>query len=129
VATSALSHPDYLPYFNALVGDKPERVLVDSDLDWGQDMKRLARRLHEGGAQHVTFTPWAPVDLAALGFPPVQPNDPAKPSPGWNAVSLTVLKHTRLGLGSTHLEIKPWPEQIKPAEKIGKGILLWDFPP
>jgi hypothetical protein len=129
VATSALSHPDYLPYFNALAGSEPERVLVDSDLDWGQDMKRLARRLHDAGAQQVSFTESIPVDLALLGFPPVQPNDPSKPAPGWNAVSLTVLKNVRFGLGGTHPEIKLWPEQIKPTEKIGKGIWLWYFPP
>jgi hypothetical protein len=129
VATSALSHPDYLPYFNAIAGTEPEQVLVDSDLDWGQDMKRLARRLHDAGAQQVSFTESIPVDLAALGFPPVQPNDPVRPLPGWNAVSVTILKNARLGLGGTHPEIKLWPEQIKPAERIGKGIWLWYFPP
>jgi hypothetical protein len=128
VATSAFSHPDYLPYFNALAGDHPEHVLVDSDLDWGQDMKRLARRLHGAGAQQVYFTPSIPVDLAALGFPPVQPNDRFKPSPGWNAVSLTVLKKARFGLWGGYPEVKLWPEQIKPGERIGKSIWLWYFP-
>ena len=31
------AYPDYLPYFNEAVAH-PERVLVDSDLDWGQDL-------------------------------------------------------------------------------------------
>jgi len=127
--SGALSHPDYLPYFNALAGDHPENVLADSDLDWGQDMKRLARRLHEAGAQQLFFTPSLPVDLAAQGFPPVQPNDREKPSPGWNAVSLTVLKKARLGLWGAYPEIKLWPDQIPPSERIGKGIWLWYFPP
>jgi len=129
VVTSGLSHPDYLPYFNALAGDHPENVLADSDLDWGQDMKRLARRLHEAGAQQLFFTPSLPVDLAAQGFPPVQPNDREKPSPGWNAVSLTVLKKARLGLWGAYPEIKLWPDQVPPSERIGKGIWLWYFPP
>jgi hypothetical protein len=129
LATSVLSHPDYLPYFNALAGNEPEKVLVDSDLDWGQDLKRLAHRLHEAGAQQVSFTPSLPVDLGALGFPPVQPNDRDKPSPGWNAVSLTVLKKARFGLWGEYPEVKLWPDQIKPAERVGKGIWLWYFPP
>jgi hypothetical protein len=129
IATSALSHPDYLPYFNALAGSEPEKVLVDSDLDWGQDMKRLARRLHEVEAPKVHFTPSVPVDLAALGFPPVEPNDRTKPSPGWNAVSLTVLKKARFGLWGDYPDVKLWPDDIKPTEKIGKGIWLWYFPP
>ena len=129
MSTSALSHPDYLPYFNALAGNQPENVLVDSDLDWGQDMKRLAHRLREAGAQHVHFTPSVPVDLAALGFPRVEPNDRTKPSPGWNAVSLTVLKKARFGLWGDYPEVRLWPDEIKPTEKIGKGIWLWYFPP
>jgi 4-amino-4-deoxy-L-arabinose transferase-like glycosyltransferase len=129
-ATSALSHPDYLPYFNALAGDEPEKIVVDSDLDWGQDMKRLGRRLQEAGARQVTFNPFIVAYLEAVhGFPPIQPTDPQNPSPGWNAVSLTVLKSARLGLYKEHPEVKLWPEQIKPTERIGKGVLLWYFPP
>jgi hypothetical protein len=41
VASSASAHPDYLPYFNELAAGHPERITVDSDLDWGQDIKRL----------------------------------------------------------------------------------------
>ena len=33
------------PYFNELAGEHPERILVDSDLDSGQDLKRLADTL------------------------------------------------------------------------------------
>src|SRR5450759_3586974 len=53
--SGALSHPDYLAYFNELVGSEPEKVLVDSDLDWGQSTKQLARRLKELGATQVNF--------------------------------------------------------------------------
>jgi 4-amino-4-deoxy-L-arabinose transferase-like glycosyltransferase len=129
VATSVMSHPDYLPYFNALAGDSPERILVDSDLDWGQDMKRLANRLREVGAPQVSFTPLVHADLDAQGFPPSQPNNPIRPSAGWNAISLTILKNARFGLWGDHPEIHLWPDQIKPAERIGKGIWLWYFPP
>src|SRR5262249_16260378 len=97
IGTSALSHPDYLPYFNALALGQPERILVDSDLDWGQDLKRLAKRLHEAGATEVAFDPFFRVDLAALGFPPVRNMNPVQPSPGWNAVSLTTWKAERFG--------------------------------
>ena len=37
--------PDYFPWFNALAGSHPEKVLIDSDLDWGQDLLRLEREL------------------------------------------------------------------------------------
>jgi hypothetical protein len=128
-ATSVLSHPDYLPYFNALAGNEPEQVLVDSDLDWGQDLKRLTKRLQELNAREVAFSPFYATDTEAQGFPTVHPFDPTKPSPGWNAVNLTALKAWRFGLGGEQLDITFWPEKVKPTEKIGKGMWLWYFPP
>lgn len=128
-ATSIFTHPDYLAYFNGLAGDEPENILVDSDLDWGQDLKRLAQRLKEVGAPSVAFVPFQPADLSAMGFPPVEPSSPMLPSPGWNAVSVTQLKSERLGLGIALPNVSPWAESIKPGEKIGRGIELWYFPP
>ena len=112
VATSAFSHPDYLAYFNALAGEEPENVLVDSDLDWGQDMKRLGARLQELGATEVAFDPFIVAHLEAVhGFPPIKPLDPNGPLPGWNAVSLTMLKLDRMGLKREHPEYQLWPER------------------
>jgi hypothetical protein len=129
-ATSLLSHPHYLPYFNVLAGDEPEKIAVHSDLDWGQDMKRLGRRLQEASAREVTFNPFVLADLEHVhGFPPIHQSNPQVPSPGWNAISLTVLKEMRLGLFRSHPEITPWPETVKAPERVGKGILLYYFPP
>jgi hypothetical protein len=129
-ATSALSHPDYIPYVNALAGSEPEKILAESDLDWGQDMKRLAKRLHELGARQVTFSPFIVAYLEAVhGFPPIQPMDPESPSPGWNAASITMIKVERMGLQDQHPEIKLWTEQIPPTERLGNTTLLWYFPP
>jgi hypothetical protein len=129
-ASSALSHPDYLPYFNELAGDRPENILVDSDLDWGQDMNRLGERLRRAGAEWVMFTQFAMADLQKEhGFPLVLRSDVPSPSPGWNAVSVTVWKSRRMDLYETHPEVTPWPDKFTPQERVGKSILLWYFPP
>src|SRR5262249_45930870 len=107
-ATSLVSHPDYIPYFNALAGSEPQNIVVDSDLDWGQDIKRLGKRLAEVRAQQLSFLP--PVEGATRGFPPMKPGFREIPDPGWNAVSLTALKMARLGLYNDHPEIQVWPE-------------------
>jgi Dolichyl-phosphate-mannose-protein mannosyltransferase len=126
--SSAISHPDYLAYFNELVPSRPERVLVDSDLDWGQDMKRLARRLHEVGARSVAFDPFIIAYLERVhGFPPIHASNPLYPSPGWNAVSVTVLKLSRLGLDRSITSVEPWPERVPEQERAGKSILLYYF--
>ena len=127
--SSFLAHPDYLPYFNELAGSEPEKIVGDSDLDWGQDMKRLATRLHQAGAREVTFNPFIIADLEhEHGFPPIREMDLANPSPGWNAVSLTYLKVGRLGLWNSYPQLRLWQEYIPPTERVGKGVLLWYFP-
>jgi hypothetical protein len=128
---SLLAHPDYLPYFNELAGSHPENITVDSDLDWGQDMKRLAAKLHEAGAREVYLLPMALGNLQQqYNFPPVINNiDALNPSPGWNAVSLTVLKQRRLGMRDRYLNLQPWPDRTQGYEMVGKSTRLYYFPP
>ena len=127
--SSAISHPDYLPYFNELAGSQPEKIVVDSDLDWGQDAKRLARRLREVGAEKVTWVTVLPADFEAEhGFPPMEKNiNVVQPSPGWHAIGVTSWKEQRLGLGDEYPNLVLWPDRIRPSEKVGKSIYLWYF--
>ncbi len=55
LASGALAHPDYLAYTNELAVPTPENRVVDSDLDWGQDMKRLALRARELGIREMAY--------------------------------------------------------------------------
>jgi hypothetical protein len=133
-AGSLWSHPDYLPYFNELAGSHPERIVVDSDLDWGQDEKRLARRLRQEGARELTYIPFmiGPFEdtAKAFGLPPIRTEiDAFRPDPGWNAVSLTLLRQRRLGLRDAYPNLQPWPDRVGGGELIGKSILLYYFPP
>jgi hypothetical protein len=129
--TSLAAHPDYLPYFNELAGSHPEKILVDSDLDWGQDYKRLATRLRELGVKDVTFQAFTPADLENRhGFPRVHEMDVLHPAYGWNATGFTIWKERRLGLYEAYPQITVlWPDQFEPTEKVGKSIYLWYFPP
>jgi len=129
-ASSLLSHPDYLAYTNELAGSAPEKILADSDLDWGQDMKRLSTRLHEAGATQVAFSPTIIADFEGeMGFLRMTQSSPVAPSPGWNAVSLSLWKVRRMGLLETHPEVTLWPDRVPPGERVGKGVMLWYFPP
>src|SRR5207248_1400438 len=53
---------DYLPYFNEAV-PHPERVLVDSDLDWGQDLRRLELRAAQLGIAKLSIAYRGTADL------------------------------------------------------------------
>jgi 4-amino-4-deoxy-L-arabinose transferase-like glycosyltransferase len=126
--TSLAAHPDYLPYFNVIAGDEPERIVADSDLDWGQDMTRLGARLGELGATSVVFRPLVFDFYDKRGLPPIDFGSPFEPSPGWNAVSITQWKVMRMGLEAP---LTPWPDHttLKPVERVGKGVLLYYVPP
>jgi 4-amino-4-deoxy-L-arabinose transferase-like glycosyltransferase len=127
--SSALAHPDYIPYFNEIVGSEPEKWVVDSDYDWGQDMKRLSARLRELGATQVSFSPFIVAHLERVhGFPPMQPNDPVNPDPGWNAISTTNWKQARLGLFQKHPELALWPDYARPTERVGTNLLYYFAP-
>lgn len=120
----AISHPDYLSYFNEFAGRDPARILVDSDLDWGQDTKRLGRRLQQLGVQEVSIALIEPLMLPLpteeairrfYGLPRLKPIDASSPHEGWTVLSPTVVK--TLGL-----PFKPWWDRIPPTEKVGA---LW----
>lgn len=63
LVTAARTTPDHLAYFQALAGgpDRGDRILIDSNLDWGQDDGRLrawarGRDVHVNPARPVTGT-------------------------------------------------------------------------
>ncbi len=121
VVTGALCHPDYIAYTNELAGDRPDRILADSDLDWGQDVGRLAKRLFQLNVPEFTFKITSPGYFAAGNdFPRfVNMPDGAHPRPGWNAVSITQWR----------ISGEPrWAETATPRERIGRGILFFYFP-
>jgi hypothetical protein len=111
--------PDYLPYFNEWVAH-PERVLVDSDLDWGQDLHRLevrAAQLHIG---HLSLAYRGTADLRREPLPPVHVLAPHERVTGWIAVSQ--LARTR------NLSDYAWLDDYQPVERVGKTIDLYYLP-
>ena len=53
--SSASAYPHYLTFFNEIAGGSKNghRVLVDSNLDWGQDLVGLKRWMDTGGVQKI----------------------------------------------------------------------------
>ncbi len=122
VATLVTSYPDYLPYFNAFAGDRPERILIDSDLDWGQDLKRLEERLAQMEIHKFGFVYRGSADVMGEHLPGVWMVQPFSPATGWIAASIfardTVSQGKAFG----------WLKQYQPIERIGKSIDLYYIP-
>jgi hypothetical protein len=126
--SGAGSHPDYLGYFNEIAGDHPERILIDSDLDWGQNIIRLSRRLRQLGATQVAFSEFnfTPLQLMVWpGLPNVQPINPLFPADGWNVVSPTRWRKENYGITDNR---QPWFPNFRPVEKVG-ALWLYYIPP
>ena len=68
--SSASIHPHYLAYFNELCGGPSEgyRYLVDSNLDWGQDLKGLKEFMDQRGIQQVKLSYFGTADPDYYGI-------------------------------------------------------------
>jgi hypothetical protein len=97
-------YPDYLAYFNVLVGGPSggHRYLTDSNLDWGQGLKQLGDFLEEHDIEKVHLSYFGNVDPAAydIRYEPlpshysigeVESFTPFAPEPAIYAISVTNL--------------------------------------
>lgn len=104
-AGSAWIYPHDLTFFNELAGgpDNGYRLLVDSNLDWGQDLGALADFVRQQGIREIRVSYFGSVPIGAvpieaypipaLPLPPKPVPDwhPLYPAPGWYAISVTHL--------------------------------------
>lgn len=122
VASSFRAHPDYLAYFNELA-PRPERILVDSDLDWGQDLKRLADTLRARDIREVSIAYNGSADLSRHGLPITHELVPYQPTSGWIAISLFCLKMGKIGTRTP--DEFAWLDRFEPAARVGSSIRLY----
>jgi len=122
VAVSALAHPDYIAYFNALAGKNPSRWLIDSNLEWGQDAKRLAEVTRELHVDYLHNSIMAIANLDVLGFPPRKSVSPSDETHGWLAVGEHFYRITKAELGG-----RLWLDG-RPYRRVGKSIRLYHIP-
>ncbi len=117
VAGSWMSRAAPIAYFNFVAGNHPEKILVDSDLDWGQDLKSLDAKLRELGAQQV----W--LDYLGTAIPEKHLSQQIRYLPpgtrvtGWVAISLTDLQEQRGAFG--------WLTQYPVIAKAGDSINIY----
>jgi hypothetical protein len=113
------AYPDYLPYFNETVAH-PEHVLVDSDLDWGQDLHRLAVRTAQLGIGRLSLAYRGTADPRREPLPQLHVLAPRERVSGWVAISQ--LARTR------NLTDYAWLDAYRPLERVGKTIDLYYLP-
>jgi len=121
-AGTSLAHPDYFAWFNEAAGAHPERIAVDSNLDWGQDMFRLARLTRTRNFDQIALRCTTTIPFDHFGVHDV-PLPPFVQTKGWVAVSETILAldpDARRG-GYRWLQTQPY-------ERVGQSIRLYYVP-
>ena len=143
VALPVAAAPEYFPWFNALAGRQPERILIDSDLDWGQDLLRLERELADRRVDHVWIAYFGASEICKHALPRLTWLRPGQPVHGWIAISQTF----RHGIEGTwyrdgnpcdrsqfvdtfqpDTEQYAWLDAYQPVARVGASILLYDIP-
>jgi hypothetical protein len=102
-------HPDLIAYFNVASGGpgRADRLLVDSNLDWGQGLVQLREWMAKGGVERINLSYFGSVDPAIYGVRaiPLEGSPPAAGAvrppelPGYVAVGITNLRGEYLAPG------------------------------
>jgi hypothetical protein len=140
-ASSLWYYPHSISYFNELVGGPAHgpKHLLDSNIDWGQDLLLLRRWLERHPQAHpLRLAYFGNLDPRAVGIPfllpPFAPNAPPeyRPAPGWYAVSVNFVYGYSIlapdGDGSWR-HIPPgafaYFQRLRPADRCGWSIYLY----
>jgi hypothetical protein len=137
-------HPHYLSYFNAAVGGPANgyNILIDSNIDWGQDLLRLKAWMIEHDITELKLG-WfgtADPDYYGLKNQPLPglplhryyslwgnpPFNPAAPEPGIYAISVSSL--WELPLPAAEKYVYPWFRARPPDDRVGYSIFIYRVP-
>jgi 4-amino-4-deoxy-L-arabinose transferase-like glycosyltransferase len=142
-ATLAVRHrATAIGYFNALAGSEPAKVLLDSDLDWGQDLFALRREANARGIENLTIAFFGTLRQCQHRLPKLTALVPGKPATGWIAISenyyqerstFQLLKDPCQPKSAYHeREAAPkpfaWLHAYKPVAIVGSSVRLYYVP-
>ena len=119
--------PHYLAYFNPLIGGPMQghRYLVDSSLDWGQDLPALRRLLEARHYRLVTLGYFGTAQADVHGIRAVDwrtRDDAAAARADYLAVSATTLMGAYGGLDDLYDRFKDFP-----SERAGYSIFVYNL--
>ena len=136
VASVLHASPHHLAYFNELSGGPANAawVLHDSNVDWGQDLKRLARWQRARRIPEITLAYWGggqPEHYGIRSRPfTLEAARAATPPPGVYALSVNHLvnlkKRVVLAGEDPNLD---WLARFRPVDRVGYSIYIYNFPP
>jgi hypothetical protein len=136
-ASVARAHPFYLAYFNELAGGPAGgyKLFVDSNLDWGQDVKGVAEYLKARGNPPVIFSYFgvARPESYGVNYAPLGIISNVE-MPGTDA-QVCAMKDVLLAVSATNLQGTYYPDKAtfawlkerKPVFTAGYSIFVYDL--
>lgn len=134
VVSSLRVYPHSLSYFNEAAGgpENGHAHLVDSNIDWGQDVFFLKRWMDEHPEARpmrmavFNFIHWHVIGQQPL-YPPSDscsgPGEECGPHPGWYAISVNALRGQRLGGG--YSATCTYFRHFQPVARAGSSIYIY----
>ncbi len=132
---TTFSTPYYLSYYNALSGGTINgyRYIVDSNYDWGQDLKRLADYVEKNKIEKISLDYFGGGDPTYYLGSKFEPWWSARgPAHGWFAISSS-FRQGAFGHYIDGLEQKPedaysWLKLHEPVDRVGSSIFIYKLP-
>lgn len=139
VAIVGRAVPELMAYFNPLAGREPGHALIDSDLDWGQDILLLQRELRARRIASVHYGLFAIVNPCDPDMPKLLPLAPGQPATGWIVLSEQFYRsglhfsfrrescapHARYAFHQDPADAFDWLRPREPVARIGASLRLY----
>ena len=143
-------YPDYLAYFNEVVGGPRNgyKLLADSNIDWGQDLKALKRYMDENDISKVKLAYFGSADanyygidydyLPSVGLEPTEEgqqwwyelnatsDEELGPQLGSIAVGANILASPGW-MNPLFYENYQWLREHEPVDQVGYSILIYEI--
>lgn len=131
-ASVGLNFPHTLSYLNELVPpNRKLHYLADSNLDWGQDLIRLAQTARERNWGKVKLAYLGAVDpkVYGLNWEPFQKEDLLQPQPGTvYAVNASFYQLGPVAFPSTLPIVESWLNKTEPTGKVADSWYYFEIP-
>jgi hypothetical protein len=130
IVESSLTFPNYLAFFNILCGGAKSgpKYLLESNIDWGQDLKKLRAFLRPYGTAPVCLDYFGNADVEYYGFasigaiPWTQDADGRERLDCMAAISVNLLYGLYTDPGAFS-----WLRDRKPLARVGGSISVYDL--
>jgi hypothetical protein len=135
------AEPELMAYFNPLAGREPGEILIDSDLDWGQDFLLLKREMAARKIGNLRIAFFGTVRPCGADMPMLRPLVPRQPATGWVVISENYYRAPDLiglrrdpcdpgsgyGFHEAPADGFAWLRAHTPVARIGASLRLYDI--